>query len=144
MAPDEIQTLNQHISNWHKLIPGTKLRLPDIPETLKNELDDVEPFIEDYYPKIDISKYQTKTVEPGVENNVMVSEDYQPVNKVEEANIMSDEVIPEAVNNEAAANTEPKKTTIPKKLPKAYPYYGPYPYLYPPYMARPKRKNTSR
>lgn len=49
---EEIKSINNHIRNWMKLIPGTKLRLPEIPEIINNELTDIEPFIEDYYPKL--------------------------------------------------------------------------------------------
>ena len=48
----EIKTNNTHISDWRHLIPGTKIMLPAIPDYVKDELDDTEPFIEDYYPKI--------------------------------------------------------------------------------------------
>ncbi len=48
----EIKTNNTHISDWKHLIPGTKIRLPSIPEYLSDELDNTEPFIEDYYPKL--------------------------------------------------------------------------------------------
>lgn len=49
---EEITRINKHITNWQKLIPGTKIRLPEISNQLTMELDEVEPFIEDYYPKI--------------------------------------------------------------------------------------------
>lgn len=48
----EIKSNNTHISDWRRLIPGTKIKLPAIPDYVKDELDDTEPFIEDYYPKI--------------------------------------------------------------------------------------------
>lgn len=51
---DEIKEANKHIRIWDNLSPGLKIKLPEIPESLALELDDVEPFIEDYYPKLDI------------------------------------------------------------------------------------------
>lgn len=54
---DEIIKINTHIRDWDHLIPGTKIKLPIISEELKNELDNTEPFIEDYYPKIDPNNY---------------------------------------------------------------------------------------
>lgn len=48
----EVKANNTHISDWKHLIPGTKIRLPTIPEYLSDELDNTEPFIEDYYPKL--------------------------------------------------------------------------------------------
>lgn len=51
---DEIKEANKHIRIWDNLSPGLKIKLPEIPDSLSLELDDVEPFIEDYYPKLDI------------------------------------------------------------------------------------------
>ncbi len=60
---EEITRINKHISNWQKLIPGTKIKLPEISNELAEELDEVEPFIEDYYPKIEIPVKEEKVIE---------------------------------------------------------------------------------
>ena len=57
---EEITKINHHIKDWQNLIPGTKLRIPEIPEIVKTELDNTEPFIEEYYPKISIDEYLQK------------------------------------------------------------------------------------
>lgn len=57
---EEITRINKHISNFQKLIPGTKIKLPEISNELAEELDEVEPFIEDYYPKIEIPVTEEK------------------------------------------------------------------------------------
>ena len=49
---EEIKAYNKYIKDWNHLIPGTKLRLPEISNTLNEELDNYEPFIEEYYPKL--------------------------------------------------------------------------------------------
>ena len=49
---EEIKENNKHIRIWDNLSPGLKIRLPEISESLATEIDDVEPFIEDYYPKL--------------------------------------------------------------------------------------------
>ena len=49
---DEIKAHNKYIKDWDHLIPGTKLRLPEISIALNEELDNYEPFIEEYYPKL--------------------------------------------------------------------------------------------
>ena len=49
---DEIKANNKYIKDWNHLIPGTKLRLPEISNVLNDELDNYEPFIEEYYPKL--------------------------------------------------------------------------------------------
>ena len=53
---NEIKDLNRHITSWNNLIPGTRIKLPAIPDAIVEELNDTEPFIEDYYPKIDVAK----------------------------------------------------------------------------------------
>ena len=57
LTTDEIMKINHHIKDWQHLVPGTKLKLPEIPEIVQSELDDTEPFIEEYYPKINIDDY---------------------------------------------------------------------------------------
>lgn len=49
---EEIKANNKYIKDWNHLIPGTKLRLPEISNVLNDELDNYEPFIEEYYPKL--------------------------------------------------------------------------------------------
>lgn len=49
---DEIKAYNKYVKDWSHLIPGTKLRLPEISNVLNEELDNYEPFIEEYYPKL--------------------------------------------------------------------------------------------
>ena len=49
---EEIKAYNKYIKDWNHLIPGTKLRLPEISNALNEELDNYEPFIEEYYPKL--------------------------------------------------------------------------------------------
>ena len=109
LLKEEIIEINTHISNWDHLIPGTRLKLPEIPETLKDELDAVEPFIEDYYPKIDISKFQ---------NNNIPNEDV-----IEAANFKTED----SNNNESIPKISKDK---PKMTPYGY-YYPYYPYIYP-------------
>lgn len=115
---DEIKANNKYIKDWNHLIPGTKLRLPEISNVLNDELDNYEPFIEEYYPKL--------------------SSNYNPNIK----EIVNDAPVQEAIvtSNE----TKPFKQTLvlPKNNPEQYPnYYFPYPYF--PYyqnIRRTKRK----
>lgn len=48
---DELKENNRHIKFWDKLIPGTKIKIPVITEAINNDVEMMEPFIEDYYPK---------------------------------------------------------------------------------------------
>lgn len=62
LTKDEIVEENRHIRVWDKLIPGTKLKIPPIPEAVEHDVNDMEPFVEDYYPKLnpDFQKDSTK------------------------------------------------------------------------------------
>lgn len=82
----EIKSLNEHISDWEHLVPGTKLRLPTISETLQDEIDDIEPFIEEYYPRIN----------PIIKEPIIIKEEPMKPQIVEEKKeeIVSDNKIP--------------------------------------------------
>ena len=81
---DEIKETNKHIRVWENLTPGLKIRLPEISESLAIELDDVEPFIEDYYPKLsplikEEEKVEKEEVIPVVkEQNIEIQKNQQP------------------------------------------------------------------
>ena len=83
---DEIKETNKHIRVWENLTPGLKIRLPEISESLAIELDDVEPFIEDYYPKLsplikEEEKVEKEEVIPLVkEQNIEIQKSQQPKN----------------------------------------------------------------
>ena len=64
---DEIKKINTHIRDWNNLLPGTKLRLPEISDMLNDEIDNVEPFIEEYYPRIEKDIYNKE--EPIIDLN---------------------------------------------------------------------------
>lgn len=114
LSVTEIKSINQHITAWHNLIPGTKLRLPEIPENVSLELSDVEPFIEDYYPKI--------TKEPPVNPE----EPKEVPRTPDEA-----ETIPVSAESQGDQAAEPPKQNGPIYQPYYYPYgYYPYPYAY--------------
>lgn len=101
LTKEEIMKINHHIQDWDNLIPGTKLRLPEVPENVELELDNTEPFIEEYYPRIDINEIKIK-------NEIPIQET--------------------AVENESELDNKQStgQTSKPKKVNK-YPYY-PYPY----------------
>ena len=84
---DEIKKINTHIRDWNNLLPGTKLRLPEISDMLNDEIDNVEPFIEEYYPRIEKDIYNKE--EPIIDLNKTNENNYQskavedkPKNKV--------------------------------------------------------------
>ena len=117
LSVTEIKSINQHISAWHNLIPGTKLRLPEIPESVNLELTDVEPFIEDYYPKIN-------------KEAIVNTEEHEEVPRTpaeEEAIPVSQEV----KKSSAEEAKEEKGPTYPPYFFNPYGYYpNPYAYYY--------------
>ena len=60
LSVNEIISINPHFRSWEHLAPGAKLRIPEIPEYIQDEIDEVDPFIEDYYPKINIDEIINK------------------------------------------------------------------------------------
>lgn len=110
LTVDEIKDINKQIRNWDNLTPGLKLNLPAIPEVVKDDLNDIEPFIEDYYPRydgnIDDSLYEEK-------------EEYKKTEKPVES-----------VASYSTNTTQVEKVSIPKHL-KMPIYYNGY---YPPYL----------
>ena len=133
---NEIKNLNTHISNWKELIPGTRIKLPPIPEAINDELNDTEPFIEDYYPKIDIKKYESKDLEEKKEQEAeMISENIE----TENVNMNKDSVSEESIN--LTNNFEKIKYVNSIKLPPSYNYYYP-PYDYYRYTYRSKKRKS--
>lgn len=98
VSKSEIMNINPHFRSWENLAPGAKLRIPEIPEFIRDELEEVDPFIEDYYPKINIEE------------------------------IISNKNIESSLTEEIKTNkNENTKTTLKKTIPYYYyPYYGYY------------------
>lgn len=110
---DEIKSHNKYIKDWNHLIPGTKLRLPEIPNFLNEELDNYEPFIEEYYPKL--------------------SNNYTNIEEVENIDIVNVSDIKEDNNiNNTEKNVIEQKLVLPQNnIYNPYQnYYFNYPYYY--------------
>ena len=110
---EELKAINQHIVNWDKLIPGTKIKLPRISDAVCDEIDCIEPFIEEFYPKIDVNKYQDN--DSGINN----FESFKPIKQPQ-------------VKEENTSHSKTKKNVY-------QPYYYPYPGYY---YVRKKRKKS--
>jgi hypothetical protein len=52
LTKDELVEENRHIRVWDRLIPGTKLKIPPLTEAIEEDVSEMEPFVEDYYPKL--------------------------------------------------------------------------------------------
>ena len=115
LSIDEIQDSNKHIRNWNNLTPGLKLNLPAIPETVKDDINDIEPFIEDYYPKYN-----------------GISEDLEFEEKVEKIISLEPKESVVSKSSSTSSNENINKIKYPK-MPIYYNgYYPPYP-MYNPY-----------
>lgn len=143
----EIKDINYHVRDWNKLVPGTKIVLPAIPESTRSELDDVEPFIEEYYPKIE--HQDSPIVE---ENNPEYQQFQEPETKVkaeveiESKNMENVEEVPKT-NPSSPHKTMMQEVNYPKSsifYNGYYPLYPPYYPYYPPYNLRPKTKKRTK
>lgn len=131
---NEIKNLNTHISNWKSLVPGTRIKLPPIPEAISDELNDTEPFIEDYYPKIDIKKYESKEIENELSENF---EGENITDKIEENYNLSFD----SYNEQKDISYKKNKCSNSIKLPPSYNnYYNLYDYYRYGYKRKGKRK----
>lgn len=101
ITENEIIRINPHFRSWENLAPGAKLRIPELSEAVIDELDEIEPFIEDYYPKIDLAEIFTK---------------------VEKENEISQE-------NKNIVNDKPKKVNNKINSYYYYPYYSYYNFI---------------
>ena len=72
---DELKNENKHIRIWEYLIPGTKLKIPVLTESIIENINEIEPFIEDYYPKLKIQDDYENIIEE--ENNEFTKDEWK-------------------------------------------------------------------
>lgn len=126
LTKDELKEENRHIRKWDKLIPGTKLKIPVITETIDSEVSEMEPFIEDYYPKLNIED-DLKTISSEEELAEVFKDENEETEIQEELEKEAEEETPKIINEEIE-----KKEIVKQKNNKVnYPYFNPYyPYYY--------------
>lgn len=125
LDPEEITKINKHISNWERLVPGTKIKLPGISNQLSEEINEVEPFIEDYYPKVEIP-IKEETNLNHQEEFVFEDNTIESTNQTKEDNYVSPSI---------KYDSKKKKNIMPYNS--YYPYYMyPNPYMYNSYYNR--------
>lgn len=142
---DELKNENKHIRVWNYLIPGTKLKIPVLTEAMNEELNEMEPFIEDYYPKIKIEEESFEIISEEkeeinindfVENsNIDIDEDNKDEEVIEELGLEDDI----ANNNQKKEldNTENSEKVTEKII---YRYVYPNPHYRPIVYVIPRRK----
>ena len=93
---DELKNENKHIRIWNNLIPGTKLKIPVLTEAIVEEINEIEPFIEDYYPKIKVEEEEYTLVEKQIEDDIKL--DYINENN-DQSEIIEDNIALKEDNN---------------------------------------------
>ena len=135
---DELKSENKHIRIWNKLIPGTKLKIPVLSESIIEDINEIEPFIEDYYPKIKVEESpqiieefieeqdDPQIIEDIIENsNIVEVNEY--INKQDVINdSKSEEVLLENKETEEQINYNDNNAQF------RYRYVYPHPYYYRP------------
>jgi hypothetical protein len=75
---NDIKSNNLHITDFKKLIPGTKLRIPFLTKEIIETLEETESFISDYYPNLNDKKIVKKQEEPE-KNITFIAEEKEVV-----------------------------------------------------------------
>lgn len=144
---NELKEYNRHVRDWNKLIPGTKLKIPIINEAVEQDIIDMEPFIEDYYPrntspfdeKDQINNIETKdlktsdVVTSDLKKEDLKKEDLEKEESIEVTNSNS-QTIKEGREEIKNNKNIKKKDNIENRLNISYIWYQPYPVYYPIYI----------
>lgn len=140
---DELKNENKHIRIWNYLIPGTKLKIPVLTEAIVEDINEIEPFIEDYYPKITLEEEQFPIENPSEE---IIEETYPIENEINEEDKISEIEYPnndikqdineEYIDKQLSVSTEEKiiRNNYPQVVYRyVYPntYYRPIVYVIP-------------
>ena len=127
---DELKEANRHIKNFKNLIPGSKLRIPIISEVIDNDVLEMEPFVEDYYPKEVENKEEVKEL---VKDEEIRLTDNKEIKNVDEEIMLKEEIKEnkeEYLEKDKNEDKDKKKDNKQHKL-SYYPYY-----YYDPYTRR--------
>ncbi len=65
---DELISVNLHITDFHHLLSGTKIKIPLLSAEVEQILDNTESFVQRYYPKMEEFKEEVKPEEKVIEN----------------------------------------------------------------------------
>lgn len=140
---NELKNENKHIRVWNYLIPGTKLKIPVLTESIVEDLNEIEPFIEDYYPKIEIEDNYQKiddTDQVSIADEVN-DKDMQTSNYEEASNEIQEEIKEEKITEIIENKVEENIVRDYKEQPVLYRYVYPQPYYYQPIIyVIPRRK----
>ncbi|HHU55183.1 MAG TPA: LysM peptidoglycan-binding domain-containing protein [Acholeplasmataceae bacterium] len=151
LEEEELKKENKHIRYWDKLIPGTKLKIPVIPEAVDQDVEAMEPFIENYYPKLNLGSnvennsnhehFYELSPQENIKNNDEHSEEKIEEPEIKQTNVdpivtEKEETKPEEIDKEEIKET--KSDERPQVRPIMVPYYPVYvqypSYVYPQYV----------
>lgn len=139
LSINELKEVNRHVRDWNKLIPGTKLKIPIINEAIEQDIIDMEPFVEDYYPRNDEPLFKE---EQENQDNIVIEE---AINEIEEETTkaiiekedqkLEEEKIKDNNINQEKLKDNFKQISQPQGLRNiSYVWYQPYPVYYPIYI----------
>lgn len=131
---DELKKENKHIRMWNYLIPGTKLKIPVITETMNEDINEIEPFIEDYYPKIKLEEqYYEINEEKKEEENIVeeIEDENDTKNLYNEQNINNNEIEEDNKKIENIKNDNKERILYRYVYPNPMYYYRPIVYVIP-------------
>lgn len=117
---NDIKGNNLHITDFKKLMPGTKLKIPFLNKEALDTLEETESFISDYYPKYSGEILEGK--KEKIKEKKVLEEEYTPTEKIpEESPKIEEEKKPQVSDN--SKNYIPRNTNvyfgnIPPNLPK--------------------------
>ena len=131
ISEDELKEDNRHIRSWDNLIPGTKLKISTVIDIDDHDILQMEPFIEDYYPK-DINIEPTDKIEKVQIEDKMI----EPIELENEEVEVIEEEKEEEKPKEIYINKSRKVNNRPNIV--YYPYYVYYP-IYSPYYCNYKK-----
>ena len=135
LTMSELKENNRHVRDWNKLIPGTKLKIPIINQAVEQEIIDMEPFIEDYYPRNNIKDFNNEEKEVIKKEEIIHNHEMEVFNEdvedIKEKNIEKE--IKEEVIKENNINTQEYKNNK-QTINYSYIWYYPYPVYYPIYI----------
>lgn len=117
---DELKNENKHIRTWDYLIPGMKLKIPVLSESVVDDINTIEPFIEDYYPKIKLEE-QFQEIEESNYENFKIEDDNIIVEQTLNSDNTITETIEKAMENKNEENIDRERRQIYR-----YPYIFPY------------------
>ena len=133
LSINELKEVNRHVRDWNKLIPGTKLKIPIINEAIEQDIIDMEPFVEDYYPRNDEPLFQEKE-EDNIQSEIVENDKEIIIEETKDNTLIKEdsEKTKEVKEEPKILNKNPIRKDNIRNMP--YVWYQPYVVYYPVYI----------